>query len=195
MTQLKTLFALLSMSLSVAVIAKPMPQEQSLLIDNFDNQQQTSVGSDRLFISDAAAGGGTKSNYEIKDGVIHLAGDIAPPRGQPGWSSMVLPLAEMGKGYDASNFSGVRLTVKVNKGNFSLSANSTEVTNFDYHAAPIVVKADGNFHTIEIPFDSMKRAWSAQTTLNKKTINSLSIVAFGLQKSAFDFDIDEVSFY
>jgi hypothetical protein len=41
----------------------------------------------------------------------------------------------------------------------------------------------------------MKRAWSAQTPLNPKTLISLSLVAFDVQNGAFDFEIDEVRFY
>jgi hypothetical protein len=48
---------------------------------------------------------------------------------------------------------------------------------------------------VKIPFTSMKRAWSEQTQLNTKTITSFSISAYGLQKSAFDFEVDEVSLY
>jgi hypothetical protein len=69
------------------------------------------------------------------------------------------------------------------------------VTNYDYHAAPIAVAADGKFHEVKIPFESMKRAWSEQTPLNTATLNSLSIVAFSLQPASFDFELDEVSFY
>lgn len=108
---------------------------------------------------------------------------------------MVLPLDSQSLPKDASAFEGVRLLIKINSGSMSISANSTEITNFDYHAAPIAVAADDKFHEVKIPFAAMKRAWSEQTPLNTKTINSLSIVAFGLQKSAFDFAVDEVSFY
>ena len=76
-----------------------------------------------------------------------------------------------------------------------LGTNSTDVTNFDYHAAQVNAKADGEFHEVKIPFKSMKRAWSEQTALNTKTIASLSIVAFDIQKAAYDFELDEVSFY
>ena len=193
MMNMKKLIVALSITAATSTVV--IARESTLMIDGFDHQKQTNKGIERVFITDAAAGGGTQAKSSIKDGVIHLKGDILPPRGQPGWSSLVLPLSAMGQAYDASEFDGVRLTLKISKGSFSISANSSEVTNFDYHAAPIMVKADEKFHTIDIPFESMKRAWSQQTTLNKKTLNSLSIVAYGLQKSSFDFEVDAVSFY
>ena len=96
---------------------------------------------------------------------------------------------------DVSAFEGIRLVIRINRGMLSVSANSTEITNFDFHAAPVFVKADGKFHEVKIPFRAMKRAWSEQTVLDTETIASLSIVAFDMQQGAYDFDVDEIGFY
>ncbi len=165
------------------------------IIDDFNNQTDTSSGIARVLISDTAAGGKTKTESSVSNGVMHIKGNIEPPRGQPGWSSLVLPLGPETEPQDASKFKGIQLLVKVNIGNISISANSLDVKNYDYHAAPVVVSADGKFHEMKIPFDSMKRAWSEQTKLNTQTLNSLSIVAFSIQKASFDFEIDKVNFY
>lgn len=167
----------------------------SPLVDDFSDATNNNLGIPRQFLNDTLAGGSTTTAQEVAKGIITAKGEIIPPRGQPGWASMVLPLDTQSLPKDASAFKGVRLLIKTNSGNLSVSANSTEINNFDYHAAPIAVAADGKFHEVKIPFTAMKRAWSEQTPLNTKTINSLSIVAFGLQKSAFDFALDEVSFY
>tara|TARA_R100000656_G_scaffold115842_1_gene88458 strand:+ start:520 stop:1143 length:624 start_codon:yes stop_codon:yes gene_type:complete len=165
------------------------------MIDDFSDANNNNLGIARQFINDSIAGGGTTTTQEVTQGVINAKGDIIPPRGQPGWASLVLPLDAQSLPRDASAFEGVRLLIKMNTGSLSVSANSTEISNFDYHAAPVAVTADGKFHEVKIPFASMKRAWSEQTPLNTKTITSLNIVAFGVQKSAFDFALDEVSFY
>ncbi|UUA71190.1 CIA30 family protein [Cellvibrio sp. QJXJ] len=167
----------------------------SPLIDDFSDASNNNLGIPRQFLNDTLAGGNTTTAQAVVQGIINAKGEIIPPRGQPGWASMILPLDSQSLPKDASAFEGVRLLIKINSGSMSISANSTEITNFDYHAAPITVMADGKFHEVKIPFAAMKRAWSEQTPLNTKTINSLSIVAFGLQKSAFDFAVDEVSFY
>ena len=122
-------------------------------------------------------------------------GQISPPRGQPGWASTVLLLDPQGLPQDASAYEGIRLLIRVNKGNVSISANSSEITNYDFHATPVARQSDGEFHVVEIPFAKMKRGWSEQTPLNTKTLTSLSLVAFDVQKGSFDFEIDEVSFY
>ncbi|MDJ0761188.1 MAG: CIA30 family protein [Woeseiaceae bacterium] len=165
------------------------------LVDDFSNAEVNSAGVARQFLSDTMAGGGTSMTPEVSDGVLSVSGEIAPPRGQPGWASSVLILDPQGLPKDASQFEGVRLLIRINKGMLSVSANSTEVTNFDYHAAPITAKSDGEFHEVKIPFTSMRRTWSEQTALNTKTIQSLSIVAFDVQNGAYDFELDEVGFY
>jgi hypothetical protein len=165
------------------------------MIDDFEDPTNNSFGIPRQFFNDTVSGGKTTTELEVAKGVMNLKGKIAPARGQPGWASSVLLLNPQGQPLDASEYKGIRLLVKVNSGNISISANSIEVTNFDYHTAQVVVAPDGKFHDVKIPFNSMKRAWSEQTTLNTKTINGVSIVAFDLQKANFDFAVDEVSFY
>lgn len=165
------------------------------IIDDFSDSQNNNLGFPRYFLNDSMSGGGTKTEQKIAEGVISTKGDIVPPRGQPGWASFALPLEAQGIPKDSSAFEGIRLLVKVNSGNLSISANSTEITNFDFHAAAVAVAADGKFHEVKIPFTSMKRSWSEQTPLNTKTLNSISITAYDMAKGSFDFAVDEVSFY
>ena len=165
------------------------------ILDNFSDQTKNSFGVERQFLNDSIAGGQTNSSQTIIDGKLQIKGNLVPPRGQPGWASTVFLLNPDNTATDLSRFQGVKLSLKVNKGNVSISANSTEVTNFDYHAAFVTVQADNNFHEVTIPFSSMKRTWSEQTQLNKQTINSLSLVAFAMKQEPFDFAVNEISFY
>jgi len=188
-----TLVSLLTVSSSV--FSADLNPKLNAVIDDFNHAKDTSSGIQRVLITDSTSGGKTTTELTVSSGAMQVKGDIVPPRGQPGWSSLVLPLSLMNEPQDASKFDGIRLLVKVNHGNVSVSANSAEITNFDYHSAQIVVSSDGKFHEVKIPFNTMKRIWSEQTTLNTKTLNSLSIVAFSPQKATFDFEVDEVSFY
>ena len=187
----RTASLLASIFLSTAVTAAGLDR----MVDDFSHATKNNLGIERQFIDDTATGGKSKTQHSIDQGVLTAKGDLVPPRGQPAWASTVLPLDPQGEPKDASGYQGIRLRIRVNRGNLSLSANSTEITNFDYHAAPIVVRNDGKFHDVKIPFKNMKRAWSAQTRLNTKTLTSLSLVAFGVQRGSFDFAVDEVSFY
>ncbi len=165
------------------------------LVDNFSDSVSNNLGLPRQYLNDTLAGGSTQTEQNAADGILYLSGALVPPRGQPGWASAVLPLDATGSPQDASRYEGIRLVIKVERGNVTVSANSTLVTNFDYHSAPISVAADGEFHEVKIPFISMKRGWSEQTALDAKTLASLSITAYGLQKGQFAFEVDEVSFY
>ena len=164
-------------------------------VDDFSDPNNNSLGIGRLFIDDTTGGGGTRTQYRVEGGVLSAKGDILPARGQPGWASTVLMLDPEGLPQDASSYEGIRLRVRVNQGNLSISANSSEITNFDYHAAPVVRQSGGKFYEVKIPFTKMKRAWSEQTPLNTKSLVSLSLVAVDLQKGSFDYEVDEVSFY
>lgn len=164
-------------------------------IDSFDDELNNDLGMPRQFLTDTMTGGSTQAKHDISNGVIHSQGEIIPPRGQLGWASTVLLLTPDGTPINAEKYTGIKINIKINQGMVSLSANSTEVTNFDYHAALISAPTDGQYHQIDIPFDTMQRAWSEQTTLDPNTINSLSIVAFSMQKAPFDIQVDDVAFY
>jgi hypothetical protein len=167
----------------------------SPVIDDFSNPTLNSLGITRQFMNDSVAGGGTTTKQSIVEGVLSFEGEIVPPRGQPGWASTVLLLDPQGLPQDASHFEGIKLLVKVNTGMLSISANSADITNFDFHAAAISVKNDGGFHELKIPFETMKRAWSEQVPLNTSNLVSLSIVAFNMQKGTFDVEVDDLAFY
>lgn len=178
--------------LTANAFANPVPST----LDDFSDPTNNSLGIARIVLDDTAAGGQTKTEHSYADGILTAKGDIVPPRGQPGWASIAFLLDEQGAAADLSNYEGVALRIRINKGTiFSVSANSTQVVNFDYHAAPIAKKADGEFHEIKVPFSSMKRAWSEQTPLDLSTIASISLVAVGMQKDSFDYEIDEIGFY
>ncbi len=165
------------------------------LVDDFNDPMNNNIGITRLFFDDQSNGGNTNTEAVVIDGLLKTTGEMVPARGQPAWSSLVLPLASMNSQADASPYDGVRIRIRVKQGNLNVSANSTEITNFDFHSAPIPVFADGKFHVVDVPFKSMKRGWSAQTKLDTRTLASLSIVAYSMKKEPVEFDIDDVSFY
>lgn len=165
------------------------------VLDSFNDATLNDYGATRLFIDDTAAGGKTSVSNKFENGVLVSSGTITPPRGQPGWASMALLLKPDGSPADLSQYKGVALKIKVAKGNVNVSANSSEVQNYDYHAAPIARTRGDEIQEVRIDFSDMKRAWSAPTKLNLATITSISVVAADLQPGEFAFELDEVSFY
>ncbi|UTF59934.1 CIA30 family protein [Gilvimarinus sp. DA14] len=188
---LKSIALAATLSLSALAWGDNLPP----VVDTFANPENNSLALKRQLITDSLTGGGSSAQQQVEKGMITVSGDIAPARGQLGWVSLVLPLDAEGGSQNAQAYTGVVLKVKVNKGNLSLSVNSSEVNNYDYHAAPVRVTNDGEFHEIRVPFDSLKRAWSEQTPLNTTTINSISVVAYAMQPEAFSYALDQVGFY
>ncbi len=185
----------LAISLCAICFNSALAADLGAKVDDFSDATKNSFGIVRHFVDDKTSGGQTQVQHEVKDGVLQARGEILPPRGQPGWASMVLLLDPKAAPQDASNYDGIRLVVRVHKGNLSVSANSSEVANFDYHAATVSRSVDGKFSEVKIPFSQMKRAWSEQTQLNTKSLIGLSLVAFDVKKSSFHFEVDEIGFY
>jgi len=178
-------------TLALAGVAETLPP----LVDDFSDPQANSLGIARQYFDDRSTGGGSSLFPQVDNGVLSVAGELLPARGQPAWAACALLLDARGMPRDASAYEGVRLRVRIREGSLSVSANSTEIDNFDYHAAPVRARADGEFHEVRIPFASMRRAWSPQMPLDTATLNGLSIVAFGLQRGFVDYAVDEVGFY
>ena len=87
-----------------------------------------------------------------------------------------------------------RLRVKIITGTLTVQVSSADITNFDYHSAPVVAPR-GEFTEVRVPFAEMKRAWSEQTALNLKLVTSVNLVAFAMAPGAFAYEVDEIGFY
>ena len=192
---LRNTLTCLAVVLGVFGVHAALADPPGALIDDFSDPRVNSLGIERLFITDVQTGGQTSLNPRFEDGVFHATGQITPPRGQPGWASTALLLDAQGGAVDVSRFEGLRLRVRITQGSLSITANSTEVTNFDFHGALVTRQAGDDFHEVRIPFSSMKRAWSEQTPLDPATLASVTLVAFGMQPGAFAYEVDEVGFY
>lgn len=164
-------------------------------IDDFSQADVQPTGMPRMIIDDNQAGGQSKASTTFSDGVMTVKGKLAPGRGAPGFVSIPLILANDGSPTDLSNFTGVRLRVKLERGSLVVQTSSTDVTNFDYHSSAPITRDPENFKIVEIPFATMKQVWSAQTELNLKSITSINLVSAGMTPDAIAYEIDEISFY
>lgn len=182
-------------SLTLGLAASAFAAPASSLLDDFSQPDATSRGTPRLTINDSSTGGGSHLEQRLADGILFAKGEIVPARGQPGWVSLAFLLTPTGAAADLSQYTGIRMKVRVSQGFLSVSANSSEVDNFDYHAATVEPKPGEEFREVRIPFKDMKRAWSPQTKLDPATITGISLVAVGFQKGAFSYAVDEIGFY
>jgi len=196
---MKTRFLLLpSLLLATTGLAilSPAPARAatSALVDDFSAADHTTGGAGRLVIDDKGAGSQSHATQLCKNGVLKVEGELVPGRGAPAFISVPLALTPDGKPQDISAYAGVRLRVKLVQGPLSVQVASTDIQNFDYHSAIVAAKR-GEFVEVRVPFNDLKRTWSEQTPLNTKSVTSVNLVAFGMAKTAFAFEVDEIGFY
>ncbi len=163
------------------------------LIDDFSTA--TRHGAERLLFTDKDLGSQSQATQTCVNGVLNVEGELVPGRGVPAFISIPLPLAADMQPRDLSAYEGVRLRVKVKKGILTVQVASADIQNFDYHTSGPVAGKRGEFQEVRLPFKDMKRGWSEQTPLNLKTVTSVNLVAFGMAKDAFAYEVDEIGFY
>jgi hypothetical protein len=187
----------LTTSLTLATIAFGAIAAQAgttpAVLDDFSDVKRN--GTDRFLVTDKDLGSQSHATQKCEGGVLAVAGDLVPGRGVPAFISLPLLLSSDAKPHDLSNYEGVRIRVKVAKGSLSVQVASSEIQNFDYHTSAPLAGKRGEFQEIRLAFKDMKRAWSEQTPLNPKVITSVNLVAFGLAKDAFAYEVDEIGFY
>lgn len=195
---MKTLLLLLPSLLLATTLAilSPAPARAatSALVDDFSAADHTTGGAGRLVIDDKGAGSQSHATQHCENGVLKVGGELVPGRGVPAFISVPLVLAPDGKPQDISAYAGVRLRVKLVQGPLSVQVSTAEIQNFDYHSAVVAAKR-GEFVEVRMPFNDLKRAWSEQTPLNTKGVTSVNLVVFGMAKTAFAFEVDEIGFY
>jgi hypothetical protein len=190
-TAAAVLMAALISLVSLAAQAAQFPA----LLDDFSDASLNQSGIERLLIDDKAAGSQSHATKQCADGVLAVEGELVPGRGVPAFISLVSLLSPEGKAQDLSNYTGVRLRVKVTKGILSVQVGSSEITNFDYHTSGPVQAKRGEFQEVRMPFKEMKRGWSEQTPLKLNLITSVNLVSFGLARGPIAYEVDEIGFY
>jgi hypothetical protein len=164
------------------------------LVDDFSAIAHTTGGAGRFIVDDKGVGSQSRATQRCENGVLTVEGKLIPGRGVPAFISVPLVLTPEGRPQDISAYAGVRLRVKLVKGPLSVQISSADIQNFDYHAAIVAAKR-GEFVEVRLPFSDLKRSWSEQIPLNTKNVTSVNLVAFGMAKTAFAYEVDEIGFY
>lgn len=184
------------MALVLISSATPSAAESSgLPIDDFAQADVQPTGVPRMIIDDKQAGGQSQAATTFADGVMTVSGKLVPGRGSPGFVSIPLILAADGSPTDLSEYTGVRLRIKLERGSLVIQTSTTDVTNFDYHSSPPLTRDPDAFQEIKVPFAAMKQLWSAPTELNLKNVTSINLVSAGMAPDTISYQIDEISFY
>ena len=175
----------------LSVTAEPA----SAIFDDFADAEHLANAMPRMIITDKDAGGQSQASQTFADGIATVQGKLVPGRGSPGFVSIPLILSPDGSPFDASNYTGVRLRVKVKQGSLMVQVATTEIVNFDYYTSAPIMRQPDTFKEVRIPFSSLNRAWSPPQAINLKTVTSVNLVSAGMAPDAFAYEIDEIGFY
>ena len=131
---------------------------------------------------------------KCEKGVLSVNGDLVPGRGGPAFISVVSLLSAEGKPTDMTGCEGVRLRVKVSKA-FSVFRSplrqSPTLIITRVRQSPVREAISGGADSLQ----GHETRLVGQTVLNRKTVTSVNLVSFGLSRSTFAYEVDEIGFY
>ena len=171
-------------------------QDNRMLIDDFSKENFISaLGTSWVGVSDKVMGGISEARIETTTislrRCLHLTGDVRVEN-NGGFIQAALNLSEDNKIFDASRFSGVRLTVYGNNENYSIHLRTLDNKRpWQSYRAHFIAKS--MWHVIELPFKNFK-PYRLDTKLNITRLKRIGLVAIGRPFSA-DLAISNIEFY
>lgn len=171
-------------------------QADSMLIDDFSNPSLTSkLGTAWRGVSDQVMGGISQASVtrESVDGrpALRLQGDVRLEN-DGGFIQAALDLSPERGIYDASGFTGLRLTVRGNGERYSLHLRSADnVRPWQSYRTHFI--AGPEWETLELPFASFT-PYRLETPLDTSRLRRIGLVAIGRAFSA-DLTVSEIAFY
>ena len=166
-----------------------------LLIDSFDNDFRSNLGTQWRGVSDQVMGGISDVSVvrETIDGrkCLRLSGDVRLDN-NGGFIQAALDLAPHGKTFDARVYTGIRLSVRGNDEDYSVHLRTPDnVRPWQSYRAQF--QTDTAWQTIELPFESFA-PYRLQSPLNASRLRRVALVAVGREFRA-DLAVSEISFY
>jgi hypothetical protein len=167
-----------------------------MLIDDFSNHDLVSkVGTHWRGVSDKVMGGISESSIaqRVVDDLtsLHLTGDVYLEN-NGGFIQAALDLAIIGESFDASKFSGIRLTVRGNGEQYSVHLRTPDNTrSWQSYRAHFTTSPD--WETIDLPFATFS-PYRLDTPLDIKRLRRIGLVAIGRAFYA-DLAVSELSFF
>ncbi|MFK7922661.1 MAG: CIA30 family protein [Bacteroidia bacterium] len=146
-------------------------------------------------MSDQIQGGASKVEVNIADGIFHAQGQLQTTTQMPyGWVMISADLNADKQPADISQFEGISIRYKLNKGSMYISMMDERVSNFDYHS--FVLESGDDWQEVQIPFSDLGQNFTspAMEWLGEKIIG-ISFGTNGAQPMEFDMEVDWVKFY
>ncbi|MGD8977263.1 MAG: CIA30 family protein [Gammaproteobacteria bacterium] len=167
-----------------------------MLIDDFkDPKQGSSLGTRWRGFSDRVMGGVSREtlSFENIDGreCLRLTGEVRLEN-NGGFIQAALNLGTWGRTFDASGYTGLRLTVLGNGEEYSVHLRTPDNSR-PWQSYRARFAAGPEWQTIEFPFDEFE-PYRLETPLDRSRLRRIGIVAIGREFSA-DLAVCEIGFY
>ena len=170
-----------------------------LIIDDFQSGDGQAVfGTAWSGFSDRVMGGRSDINLayqrlENDQLSLRLSGSVRLEN-NGGFIQARLPLERDGQRFDASEWTGIKITARAAPGAYYIHLRSRATwLPWQYYAAPIPVHESSQWQTVTLPFEAFKGE-STRRALDVSSLKSIAVVAYG---EAFEADIEviELAFY
>jgi hypothetical protein len=167
-----------------------------MLIDDFASRDFISkLGTRWRAVSDQVMGGISEASvaYDVIDGrvCLHLTGDVHLEN-DGGFIQAALDLAPSGDTLDASDYTGVRLSVRGNSEKYSVHLRTPEnVRPWQSYRAHFIAGVD--WETIDLPFETFK-PYRLEAPLDITRCRRIGLVAIGRAFHA-DLAVSKLGFY
>jgi len=167
-----------------------------MLIDDFsDHDLVSKLGTRWRGVSDKVMGGISESSVaqRIVDGrtSLLLTGDVCLEN-NGGFIQAALDLTNLGETFDASDFSGIRLSVRGNGEQYSVHLRTPDnVHSWQSYRAHFTIGPD--WETIDLPFATFS-PYRLDTPLDINRLRRIGLVAIGRAFYA-DLAVSEVGFF
>ena len=195
----RVVVGLLGIGLVAVILSKPFElsaQDNEMLIDDFSKKNFISaVGTSWVGVTDKVMGGISEVKIETttidQRRCLHLTGNVHVEN-NGGFIQAALNLSKDNKLFDASLFSGIRLTAYGNNEDYSIHLRTPD-NNQPWQSYRAHFMAKSMWHVIELPFESFK-PYRLETKLDTKRLKRIGLVAIGRPFSA-DLAISNIEFY
>jgi hypothetical protein len=176
------------------MVSTPLPASTDGLIDDFDDQTTSRLGTDWRLVTDRVMGGVSDAmmTRRVIDGrkALCLTGTVSLEN-NGGFVQVNLDLSPSGL-VDASAFDGVRVVVRGNGATYNVHLK-TAATRLPWQSYRAELRAGAGWEAIRLPFHSFQ-PHRLVPALDPTRLKRIGIVAIGRAMTA-DICIAEIGFY
>ncbi len=174
----------------------PLPAEPlaGSLVDDFASGSLTSaLGTAWRVVTDEALGGTSTAEASVSDGALHVEASLRPGPAGIGFVELVLPLDATGAPRDVSDWDGVRVRLRVQRGPLALKLQTEDVGNADHHA--VLLEPHEDVQELTLPFTGFRQLWSAPVPWTGRRVLAVALSSGGVDAAEVAYEVEAIAWY